>query len=60
MIRETRPISPALAALYEAVDHRERFESLLGMSENTQNTGIIICRTAYQRARDEAPFKTEC
>lgn len=54
MITENRPISPALAQLYVAIEHRERFESLLGMSEATATTGIDLYRSARRKASDES------
>mgnify|MGYP001058664153 FL=1 len=56
MIIEHRPISPALSSLYAAIEHRERIESLLVMSEATEATGIDLYRHHRRRADDEAVF----
>lgn len=56
MITEQRTISPALASLYAAMDHRERLETLVGASERVQEAGIELYRHHRRRADNEAAF----
>ena len=51
MIIEYRPISPSLAAVYRAIDCRERLESLLEAGVAAQMVGIAFYGWYHRRAQ---------
>ena len=53
MITVTKPISPALGFLYDAIELREEFESLEGLCPEAEAYGINRYRAAMRDASDE-------